>query len=107
MPAQLTDEATLGGPEDGAKDIVPGLPHQLEQSGDVPLGDGLVRQQRVFRIAAQLVGILPAGLDGTLDLALDERSESDLEQVQRLADALVIGDGHYVSPAKGLSTAAA
>ena len=75
VPAQLTDEAALGGPEDVPKDIVPGFPHQLELSGDVPLGNGLVRQQRIVRKAAQLVGVLPAGLDGPLDLALDERSQ--------------------------------
>ena len=44
MPAQLTDETPFRRPENRAKDVVPGLPHQLEQPGYVPLGHGLVRQ---------------------------------------------------------------
>ena len=107
VPAQFADETALGGPQDVAKDIVPGFPHQLEQSGCIPLGNGLVRQQRVFRIAAQLVGILPDELDGPLDLALDERAKTRPEQVQRLAHPFVIGDGHNVSPSMGSSVAAA
>ena len=107
VPAQLADATALGGPQDVAKDIVPGLPHKLEQSRDVPVGNGFVRQQRVFRMAAQLVGILPAGLDRSLDLALGERAESRPEQVQRLAHPFMIGDGRYVSPARRLTAAAA
>ena len=52
VPAQLADEAAFGRTQDVAKDIVPGFPHQLEQSGDVPLRNGLVRQQRVVGKAA-------------------------------------------------------
>ena len=100
VPAQLPDESALGGPKDLPKDIVPGFPHQLEQSGDVLLGNGLVSQHRIVRIVAQLVGVLPSGIDGAFDLALDERAKTRLEQVQRLADPLVIGDGHYASPTR-------
>ena len=42
VPAQLTDETALGGPKGVPKDLVPGFPHQLEQSGRVPLGNRLV-----------------------------------------------------------------
>ena len=44
VAAQLTDETPFRRPENRAKDVVPGLPHQLEQPGHVPLGHGLVRQ---------------------------------------------------------------
>ena len=36
LVAQLADEAALGGPERLAEDVVPGLPHELEQRRHVP-----------------------------------------------------------------------
>ena len=49
VAAQLTDETPFRRPENCAKDVVPGLPHQFEQPGHVPLDHGLVRQDRISR----------------------------------------------------------
>ena len=91
---QLADEAAFRRTQNPAKYVVPGLPHQLEQSGHVPRGRGLVGQHRVLGVVAELEGVEPARLQGGLDLAIDERAEARLEQVQGLADSFVIGDGH-------------
>ena len=98
VATQLPDEAPFRRTENPAKDIVPGLPHQLEQPGHVPLGRGLLRQHRILGVVAELECVEPARLQGALDLAIDERAETRLEQLQRFADSFVIGDCHVPWP---------
>ena len=58
-------------------------------------GDRLVRIQAVLaHEAAYRVLRHGAVLVGALEFALDERAEPALEELHRLADAIVIGDGH-------------
>ena len=54
VPAQLADETALSRPKGVAKDIVPGVPHQLEQPRHVPLGNRLARQHGVVDMVMQL-----------------------------------------------------
>ena len=96
VAAQLADQAALRRAENRAKHLVPGLPHQPQQSGDIPLRDRLVRQPRIFGVAAQPVRIEAARLDRALDLALDKGAEARFQQFQRLADPFVVS-GHLLS----------
>ena len=98
MTAELTDETPFRWSENRAKDVVPGLPHQLEQPGHVPLGRRLVRQYWILGVAAELEGVEFSRLQSALDLPIDERTQSRLEQIQRLADPFVIGYRHLLWP---------
>ena len=98
MAAQLTDEAPFRRPENSSKDVVPGLPHQLEQPGHVPLGGRLLRQHRVPGIVAKFERVEPSRLQGALDLPIDERTQTRLEQVERLADSFVVCYRHSSQP---------
>ena len=98
VPAQLTDETPFRRPKNRAKDVVPGLPHQLEQPGHVPLGHGLVRQHWILGVVAELESVELSRLQGALDLPIDERTQTGLEQIQRLADPFVIGYRHLLWP---------
>ena len=98
VAAQLTDETPFRRPENRAKDVVPGLPHQLEQPGHVPLGHRLVRQHWILGVVAELESVEPSRLQGALDLPIDERTQTCLEQIQRLADPFVIGYRHSPWP---------
>ncbi len=95
--AQLAEEAALGRPERLAKDVIPRLPHELQEPGHVPL------RHRPLRVQA-ILAHEPARLGGSailvraLELALDEGPEPALQQLQRLADALVVGDRHRSPP---------
>ena len=94
VSAQLPDESALCGPENRAEDLVPGLPHQLEQACDVPLGDRAAADPRIVHEPEQGLRIHPVSLDRPLDLTLDERSESGLQEIEGLADPLVVGGSH-------------
>ena len=98
VPAQLTDETPFRRPKNRAKDVVPGLPHQLEQPGHVPLGRGLVRQHGILGVVAELEGVELSRLQGALDLPIDERTQTCFEQIQRLADPFVVGYRHLPLP---------
>ena len=75
---QLTDETPVRPPENRAKDVVPGLPHQLEQPSYVPLGRRLVRQHWILGVVAELESVEPSRLQGALDLPIDERTQTCL-----------------------------
>ena len=94
--AQLADEVALGPPEDGAEHVVPRLPHQLEERRDVPLGHRPVADQWIVDEPPQGGGVDALRLDRPLDLAVDERAEPRLQQLERLADPFVIGCRHVV-----------
>ena len=96
--AQLTDETPVRPPENRAKDVVPRRPHQPEQPGYVPLGRWLVRQYWILGVVAELESVEPSRLQGALDLPIDERTQTCLEQIQRLADPFVIGYCHLPLP---------
>ena len=98
VAAQLTDETPFRRSENRAKDVVPGLPHQLEQPGHVPLGHGLVRQHWIFGVVAELESVELSRFQGALDLPIDERAQARFEQIQRLADPFVIGYRHLLLP---------
>ena len=95
---QLTDETPVRPPENRAKDFVPGRPHQPEQPGYVPLGRWLVCQYWILGVVAELESVEPSRLKGALDFPIDERTQSRLEQIQRLADPFVIGYCHSPWP---------
>ena len=91
--AELKDQGPLGPAEGVAKYFVPGIRHQLEQSGHVPFGDGLFCQHAIFS------GEASGDLDGlclifAFELALDERREPGSEQFHCFAYALLVGNGH-------------
>ena len=98
VTTQLTDQTPFRRPENPPKDVVPGLPHQLEQPGHVPLGRGLVRQHRILGVVAKLERVEISRLKSALDLPIDERTQPRLEQVQRLADPFVIRYRHLPRP---------
>ena len=95
--AQLRDEGAFGLPEDVPKNRVPGVPHEFEQRRRVPVGDGLRREQTV--VANEPQGLLDgAALVDGVQFPLHEGAEPLPEQVERLADAFMIGDGQGLSP---------
>ena len=57
VTAQLADQTPLRRPQNLSKDIVPGVPHQLEQPGHVPLRDRLAPQHAIFPVVARSVGV--------------------------------------------------
>jgi hypothetical protein len=92
--AQLADQAALGVPERLAEDAVPGLPHELEQRRRVPRRDRLLREQAVVAHETPRLGVGAVRVRAS-ELAFDEGAEPGLEQLQRLADAFVVGGGHF------------
>jgi hypothetical protein len=72
-------------------DASPGFPHQPQQGSRVPFRE---RAPSVQAILAHKAGGLDrrAVLVGVLELALDKRRETALQQLQPFADALVVGD---------------
>ena len=96
---QLAHESALGRPEDRAERLVPRLPHQLEERGGVPLGHPPLPDVRIVDEGPQRRRPHPLRLDRALHLAVDERAEPRFQQLERLADAFVVGRRHAVSPA--------
>ena len=97
MTAQLADKPPLGRAENLSKDRIPGFPHQPEQPGDIPLGHGPI-PERVVIEAAQTLEIQPFCCDGALDFAFDKGTEPRPQQVEGLADPVVVGSGHVSAP---------
>ena len=77
MVAQFADQTTFGVAEGLAENIVPGLPHELEQRGRVPFGNRLLRVQAVLAHEAAGFG-RSAVFVSARELALDERAEPAL-----------------------------
>ena len=94
VAAQLADETPLRRSQNLSKDLVPGFPHQLEQSGHVPFGDRFVSQHAIFPVVAQSMGVHFSRIQGAADLAFDKRAQTRFEQIQRLADPFVIRYRH-------------
>ena len=94
VASHLTDEAALGRPEDRPEYLVPRLPHQLEERRDVPLRDTAVANLRIVDERPQRSRADLLRLDRALRLAVDERAEPRLQQLQRLADPFVVGCRH-------------
>jgi hypothetical protein len=92
--AQLRNQAAFGKAKGKFAHIVPGFPHELEQPGDVPIADRLVRQLRVINKAPDRCHAHSPSLDLVLHLALDERRQPLAEQLHRFANAFVVRDGH-------------
>ena len=89
--AQLGNQAALRSTEGVSEDVVPGLPHQPEKGGGVPLAVRLVDLE-----AAEHLHVDSAGFDPAVQLAFDERGQSLTEQLHRRADALVVRDCHLL-----------
>ena len=53
---QFAHEAALRMPQRAAEDVIPGLPHELEQRGRVPRGELFVRQQAIVALQASCFG---------------------------------------------------
>ena len=94
MTAQLPHESALGRSEDRAEQLVPLVPHQLEESGHVPFGHRPVTDQRVLGEGSQHIRVHPLRLEGAVQLSLDDRPEPRLQQFEGLADPFVVGDCH-------------
>ena len=94
VAAQLADEAALGRPEGRAEHAVPRLPHQLEERRHVPFGHRPLADVRVVDEGPQRRRAHPLRLDGAMHLALDERAEARLQQLERPAYPFVVGRGH-------------
>ena len=94
VAAQLADQTPLRRPQNLSKDIVPGVPHQFEQPGHVPLRDRLAPQHAIFPVVAHSVGIQFSRLQGAADLAFDKRAQTRFEQIQCFADPFVIRYRH-------------
>ena len=92
--AKLRHQAAFGEAEGVPEHVVPGLPHQPEQAGGVPVRHRPVRQRRVLGKAPDRVHAHGPGLDPLDHLALDKGRETGAEQLHRPADALVVGGGH-------------
>ena len=95
---QLAQEATLGRPQRLAKDVVPRIPHELEERGGVPLSHGALHVQAIVthepdRLSAGAIAVR------ALELALDIRGEPALQELERFADPFVVGDRHGCSSA--------
>ena len=94
--AQFADQAALGVPERLAEDVVPLRPTSASASAAAshsaiaPCRPAESRRRRSRRFASN-ASPLPYL---RLELALDERREAGFQQLQRLADAFVVGDGH-------------
>ena len=94
--AKLRHQAAFGEAEGVPEHVVPGLPHQPEQPGGVPVRHRPVRQRRVLGEAPDRVHAHGPGLDPLDHLALDKGREAGAEKLHRPADALVVGGGHGV-----------
>ena len=97
MVAQLTQQTAFGGTERLAEDVIPGIPHQLQQRGGVPIRNRSLYVKPNITHETACLGCRPILVD-TLELAVDERSESAFEQLQPLADPFMIGDRHIRAP---------
>ena len=104
--AQLAHDRALGLAEGLPEHVVPGVDHEGEQRGAVPIGEWAVRREAavLVEVAASARHALARTMQA-LELALDEWAEALLEEVHRFADALVIGDRHLVLPRRRYSTA--
>ena len=102
--AQLADEAALGVSDRHAENVVPGVPHQTQQHGDVHVVERIVG---VFPPAEDLLALLRLAEDALQELtraffvtgdefAGDEGGQTEFEDVQGEADAFSIGGGHYL-----------
>jgi hypothetical protein len=91
--AELAHVRALGLAERPAEDVVPAIPHQGEESGRIPLVERLVGVQPV---PVQVpLGLLQRRVPVEVaELALDEGTKPVLEQVESLADPLVVRDRH-------------
>jgi len=96
--AQFRDERTLGAAQRAAEDLVPGFPHQPEQCGGVAVPDMRDARQRVLDANLHGIECQRAHRDGCLDFALGVWREPCPQQVQRSADAFVVGGRHVVTP---------
>ena len=96
MTAHLADKPPLGRTENLSKDRVPGFPHQPEQPGDIQLGYGPVAE-RVLIEAAQTLGIQPFCCDGAVDFTLDKGTEPRPQEIESLADPVVVGSSHIAA----------
>src|SRR5688572_11274298 len=95
--AQLGQKAPFRGSESLPEDVIPGVPHDLQQRGGVPITKHLLRVEPVFtKVSSRLGG--SARLIDAFELALDERTEAAFEQLHRLADTFCVGDRHSSSP---------
>jgi hypothetical protein len=94
--ADLRHQTTLGKAEGLAENLVPGLRHQLEQGRAVPLLDALVGQHRVLDKAPHLGHGQGISGNGRPDLPVNKGPETRLQQLQRLADTFVVGNGHAI-----------
>src|SRR5437764_450627 len=103
MISQLTQQTTLSGAERFAEDVIPRIPHQLEQRRGVPIPDWSLRIQPRF---AHETGCFGPGaiLVGALEFAIDERPKPTFVQLHPLADTFVIG-GRHVSPLRSVEAA--
>src|SRR4051794_2509914 len=93
--AQLADEAALGLSERVLEDDVPLVPHDGQDRLRVPV-EGPAARPVVAQ--ALLRDVQPAGAVGGLQLALDERLQAVVHQLQRLADPLDIALCHGDAP---------
>ena len=92
--AQFRDESSLGVAERLTKDVVPRFPHQFQQGRGIPLLDRLVSAQAV---GGQVV-LCPLQrfvLVFAMELPRNKLRQPLAKKFKRLADALLVGDGHY------------
>ena len=87
----------LGVAQGLAEHVIPGLPHQPQERGGIPLDDGLVaaefvRAQQTLSFGLGLVLVL------VLEFPSDEPGESFPEMFERFADALLIGESYRSQP---------
>ena len=92
--AQLAHQAALGVAQRQPKDLVPLIPHETQDERRVQMGQlGVLWPLQVVGPTGGSVGN-PVGAVLGAHLALDKGQQPLAEQVQRLADAFVVGDGH-------------
>ncbi len=94
---ELLDQRPLGATEGPSEDVVPRFPHQLEERGGVPVLDRLLAERSIVsREAARGVGRLRLAL--ALELTGDEGREPLAEELHRLPDSFLVGEGHLYLP---------
>ena len=87
--AQLTDQAPVGAAQDVAKHLVPGVPHHSQQHRHVRLGRAPALS-RVAQDLPQAIFVQLARVHGPLEFALDKRAQSGAQQLQTLANSIVV-----------------
>src|SRR6266849_4882888 len=95
--AQFTDQGALGLSKSLAEYIVPLIPHDGQKCCNVPSRLCFRAEQSRLALAERSLCLLKPKLSVfCFQFALNERQETFLEQVQRLAYALVVCDCHWL-----------